>query len=130
MASYIEVIGFQMNGSDELAKTRNKLIEAADWSPTPTSNVSYVAANRLLIIADTDTAESIESNLPEKILCYVAVPSNKSGVSKKANAYNTADLSVKGYLGRFEAYFDSRESEPDHGDNNLARIFGLESGIV
>jgi ferredoxin len=132
MSSYLEVLNLDLSNDTVSGKLRQQVLQTLPWSPSPTTNVSYVAANRLLIIADMETAREIESALPEKMLVYIAVPADKSGAIKTANGYRCAGLSISGYLGRFEVLIDQhKEIRDDSGleSNNLANIFNISSGL-
>ena len=129
MSSYLDALNLTLAANSEIGKSRYEVLKSTPWAPTPTTNVSYVAANRLLIIADLETAQEIEQKLPEKILCYIAVPSKKSGAAKPANGYRCAGLEISGYLGRFEVLIDQHQDTDLEENNNLATIFNIPSGL-
>ncbi len=129
MSNYLQALNLSLSTESPSGKLRQQVLESTPWVPTPTTNVSYVAANRLLIIADLETAQEIETQLPEKILSYIAVPADKSGSAKPANAFNCAELVVSGYLGRFQILIDQRQDSDDGDNNNLAKIFNIPSGL-
>jgi ferredoxin len=135
MNNYLEALDLELDTTSDAGRIRHSILEATPWAPTPTSSVSYSSANRLLIIGDVENARDIESRLPEKIFCYIAVPSEKSGACATTNAYNCAELSVSGFLGRYDVYMDHLsgiDAQHDKGNldnNNLARVFNIESGL-
>ena len=132
MSNYLTALNLNLSAESQSAQHRQAVFESTPWSPAPTTNVSYVAANRLLIIADPDTAAGITARLPEKLLCYTATPSQRSGAGGSADAYHCAGLSVDGYLGRFRATIDPRDPDDEAaGDDhrNLASLFNIESGL-
>lgn len=128
MTNYLQALDLSLSAESDTAKLRNQVLEETPWAPSPTTNVSYVAANRLLIIADKVTAQDIESRLPDKILCYIAIPADKSGSPAFANGYYCADLTVSGYLGKFTVTIDSSDDN-DNEYNNLASIFNIQTGV-
>ncbi len=111
-------------------RLRQQVLQSMPWAPTATTNVSYVAANRLLIIGDEKMAAELESLLPEKILCYNAQPAQNSRIAKPLNGHLCAGLVVSGYLGRFKVLIDQHQTNKsqDQQVNNLANILGIESG--
>ena len=132
MSTYPAILDLNLSAHSESGKHRREVFESTAWVPAPTTNVSYVAANRLLIIADPETAKGIEARLPEKLLCYVAIPAEHSGAAMTANAHRCAGLSVDGYLGRFRVLIDQHDTDTataaaDH--NNLAGLFTIQSGL-
>ena len=131
MSNYLAALNLNLSAESEGGKHRREVFESTPWAPTPTTNVSYTAANRLLVIADPHTADDIRARLPEKFLCYVAIPSQKSSRAEVATAHYCADLSVSGYLGRFRALIDQHDATNPVADqhNNLANQFNIESGF-
>ncbi len=130
MNNYFEVLNLELDSSSKAGNIRQAVLEATSWSPTPTTNIPYTSANRLLIVGEIERASEIESRLPEKIFCYIAVPAEKSGSSATANAYRCSGLAISGYLGRFEALIDQENGgDPQNDNNNLAKTFNIESGL-
>ena len=131
MSNYLAALNLNLSADSASGKHRRAVLESTPWAPAPTTRVSYTAANRLLIIADPDTAAGIEARLPEKILCYVAIPAHDNGPTKAANAHRCAGLSVSGYLGRFRAMIDRPEAADSAApaSDNLANRFNIESGL-
>jgi ferredoxin len=129
MSNYLQALNLSLSAKSDTGKLRQQVLESTPWAPAPTTNVSYVAANRVLIIADLDTAQEIEQKLPEKILCYIAVPSKKSGSAKVANGFNCAGIEINGYLGRFTVLIDQHQDQNTDLDNNLANIFRIQTGV-
>lgn len=121
MNNYWTALNLNLPAESAREKHRRAVFEATEWAPTPTTQVAYTAANRLLVVADADTARGIQARLPDKLLCYAAIPSPQSGAGESANAHRCARLKVGGYLGRFVATID------DGGD--LAGVFGIQSGF-
>lgn len=129
MRNYLQALNLSLSTESPGSKLRQQVLTSIPWAPAPTTNVSYVAANRLLIIADMETAQEIASGLPEKILSYIAVPAGKSGSTKPANAFHCAGLAVSGYLGRFQVLIDQHQNSGVGDNNNLAKIFNIQSGL-
>ncbi len=127
MNSYLETLNLNLAHDSAIAQLRHEVLSAIPWEPTPTTNVSYVAANRLLIIAGQTLTQELRANLPDKILSYVAIPSDKSSVVLNADTYNCAGLVVSGYLGKFEVTIEGASSEGQK--NNLAKLFEIETGL-
>ena len=132
MSNYLTALNLDLSAKSESGKHRREVFASTPWAPAPTTTVSYTAANRLLIIADPETAGGVEARLPEKLLCYVAIPSQHSGPTTTANAHHCAGLIVSGYLGRFGVMIDRHDAgDPAVADarNNLAGLFNIESGL-
>ncbi len=131
MNNYLSVLNLNLSDESESGKHRREVFESTPWAPAPTTQVSYTAANRLLIIADPQTAGDIKARLPENFLCYVAIPSQKSSPAGGATAHHCAGLSVDGYLGRFRIRFDQHDATNPVADDdkNLADLFNIESGF-
>ena len=117
MNSYLDALGLNLNFDSSLGTARRTVLESTPWNPTPTTHVSYVAANRLLVIGSAEQAETVKRQLPDKIVVYVAIPGNHSKVSIELNSHNCADISVNGYLGRFEVYIDAKDDESKTEEN-------------
>ena len=134
MSSYWDALDLHLAADSDSAKWRRAALEAAAWSPQPTTRVSYTAANRVLIVADAATAARIGAQLPEKILVYAAIPAAQSGAAGRADSYHCAGLTVRGYLGRFQATIDGDgdDGDGDDGDDggrDLATVFDIRSGF-
>ena len=134
MSNYLTSLNLNLSAEDQDGRHRRAVFESTPWAPAPTTNVSYTAANRLLIIADSQTADDVQGRLPEKILCYIAVPARRSGPATAANAHRCTGLSVSGYLGRFRVLIDRRDTAeathpPEEHHDNLAGLFNIESGL-
>jgi len=127
MGNYLESLGLELSCDSAAARLRHEVLSDTPWAPTPTTNVSYVAANRLLIIAGLERAREIEATLPEKMMCYFALPAKKSHTAKVVNAHHCAGLAISGYLGRFKASINGISSAEQ--DGNLANIFNIETGV-
>jgi len=130
MSTYLETLNLDLDSTSEAGQWRRAALESTPWAPTPTTNVSYVAANRLLIVASLEDAGKVQSQLPDKILCYIAVPSENSGNNKEPNAFNCAGITVSGFLGRYEVLIDQGTGEDgENAADNLASIFSIETGL-
>jgi len=131
MSTYLAALNLNLSTGSRSAKHRQAVFESTPWAPDPTTRVSYVAANRLLIIAGPDIAAGIAAKLPGKLLCYNAIPSPQSGASANADAYHCAGLSVRGYLGRFRVMIDCHDDKRAGGDpgDNLADLLKIQSGF-
>ncbi len=131
MSNYLEALNLPLSAQSDAGKRRKQILQSTPWAPVPTTHVSYVSANRLLIIAGLETARQIEARLPEKLLCYIACPADKSGPATPANGYYCSGLAVSGYLGRFAVFIDEHPGADTATDanNNLASIFNIHSEL-
>ena len=128
MPSYLETIELDLKRNTPEAEVRYSVLSSIPWSPTPTTNVSYVASNRVLVIAELESGEQIESQLGERIQTFIAVPSESSSSSIGPNAWQVAGLELEGYLGRFSARLGDRvDGEEDVLD--LGRLMGIQNGL-
>lgn len=118
--NYFEALRLTLSADGAAAKLRRDALASVEWSPSPTAGVAYTAANRLLLIADAETAARIAARMPEKMLVYAAIPAKKNGSGDAPNFHFCADLSLRGHLGRFRA---------QAGGEDLAEIFRIESGV-
>ena len=122
MPNYYESLELDLDAQSEAGARRHQVLASLPWAPKPTTSVGYLAGNRLLIVADNETALEIESSLPDSVDCYIANPADKSGVTAKTNSHNCAGLKVTGYLGNFTVDIDSHLED----SSSLGSIFGLE----
>lgn len=131
MSTYLAALNLNLSAASRSAKHRQAVLESTPWAPAPATRVSYIAANRLLIIADPDIAAGIAAKLPGKLLCYNAIPAPQSGAGASADAYHCAGLSVRGYLGRFRVMIDRHDDQRASGDEygNLADLLNIPSGF-
>ncbi len=140
MSNYLAALDLNLSAAGESAGWRRVALESIPWAPAPAAGVSYVAANRLLIIAEPETARRIQAGLPEKLLCYTAIPAPRSEPGAADNARHCAGLSVDGYLGRFRVLTDPPAAAPAENaadtenptpaePDNLARLFDIPSGL-
>ena len=107
-----------------------KFLKALIWSPTPTTSVSYVSSNRVLIVAEKDLALDLESQLPEKMQTYLALLSSEFSPSAITNAWNVNELTVTGYLGRFSVSVKSTfQEKPEYTDTDLGKLFNIANGL-
>ena len=127
MGSYLETLNLNLPSHTDPGKNRLRVLRQVEWTPPSGTRVSYVSSNRILIVAGVEKAKAIRRQLPKNLLGYVAVPSRVSGELAMANGWKTAGLCLEGYLGRFTAYFDSRQG-PRRVVSNLGTVLGLENG--
>ena len=135
MSNYLETIDLPLKRESHLGEIRHQVLSTASWMPTPTTNVSYTSSNRVLVIADIDRGQDIASRLGERMSCYLAVPSDKNGVTLISNAWNVSEIALSGYLGRFTAELVEVDSAVDQTagaedpGNNLGKILGIKNGL-
>ncbi len=134
MTNYLDSIELTLSQATDSGRIRHQVLSTIPWSPTPTTNVAYVSSNRVLIIANLELAQSIESRLGEKIQVYIGIPSDRSGVSLAGNAWNVWSITLAGYLGRFIAHLadpgqNSIQGGDDDTDTNLGKILGIQNGL-
>lgn len=130
MSNYLDALEFRLPAQTESGKIRLDTLSQVPWSPTPTTMVSYVSSNRVLIIANETSALSIEEKLPEKMQAYLALLADESSVSKITNGWNISGLILQGYLGRFEAFIDLKDpAETARANNNLGLLFNIANGL-
>lgn len=128
MSSYLEATGLNFNTSGQF-QARYDLLGSTPWAPAPTSAVSYVAGRKLLIIGEMEQAIRVMESLGDRLNVYIAIPADKSGLASAAGAHHAAGLTVKGFLGQFEVLIDQHLERQDPGEQNLARLFDIESGF-
>ena len=130
MSSYFDALEISLSADTDVGKNRLQALKQVPWAPTPTTTVSYVSSNRVLIIADEARALMAQAKLPEKMQAYLALLTNESSVSKITNGWNVSSMQVKGYLGRFEAFVDGQNAdEQQDSDNNLGLLFNIANGL-
>ena len=128
MPSYLETIELNLTRKTPEGEARYSVLSSIPWSPTPTTNVSYVASNRVLVIAELERGEQIESQLGERMQTFIAVPSESSSSSIGPNAWQVAGLELEGYLGRFSARLGDRV-DGNEDVLNLGRLMGIQNGL-
>ena len=128
MPNYLEAIGLDLSAKTAAGQDRLAVLQQSAWSPTPTTSVSYVAANRILLVMDEESALRVEEQLGDQFLCYVVVRGEGSKLSAPGNVWQIDDLELSGYLGRFTARLpqgDGREG----GGSNIGELMGIASGL-
>ena len=130
MSSYLDAIDLVLPAKTSAGEVRQQVLSELSWAPTPASMVSYVSSNRVLIIASESLAMKIQAQLPDKMQTYLALIAAESSVSKVTNAWNTGEIQLQGYLGRFEAFLNSQDIQAgDEQDNNLGLLFNIANGL-
>ena len=124
MNNYYDALGLALTAHSEVGQRRERVLKAVPWSPTPTTRVSYIAANRVLIIASEEKALEIESRLPPKMATFLAILSDESGLSLISNGWRVEQLTLEGYLGKFSAV----EGAGDKEAVNLGGMFNIDGG--
>ncbi len=128
MSTYLDAIELELNRHTPAGEARYQVLSSISWSPTPTTNVSYVSSNRVLIIADLEKAREIESKLDQRLQTFIAVPSDTDSAAKISNGWNVANLYVEGYLGRFTARLGG-DVDAEDDSMSLGHIFGIQNGL-
>ncbi len=128
MSNYLEATGLNFNTSGQF-EGRYALFESIPWHPVPTSAVSYVAGRNLLIIGEMEQASRIVERCESGLNAYIAIPAEKSGFATSAHARHVAGLTVQGFLGHFEVRIDQHLDQPNASEQNLAKLFNIESGF-
>jgi len=128
MSNYLAATGLNFKSSGPF-QARHDLLGSAPWDPLPTSAVSYVAGRKLLIIGEMEQASRVTELLGDRLSVHIAIPADRSGLASAANAHHAAGLTVKGFLGQFEVLIDQHLEQQDPGEQNLAKLFDIESGF-
>ena len=130
MSSYLDALNLSLPAQTAAGKIRLQVLTQLPWAPTPTTMVSYVSSNRVLIIAEESNALAIEARLPKKMQAYLALDASQTSVSTITNGWNVSQLKLNGYLGRFEAFFESQEPNDSADSNaNLGLAFNIANGL-
>ena len=131
MNNYLEALDLNLPTKTDVGQIRQQVLIEQSWQPTPTSMVSYVSSNRVLIVANgMELAKEIENQLPEKMQTYLALTSNESSASAITNGWNVAQLQINGFLGRFEVFIDADLSDIPHDSQaNLGLLFNIANGL-
>jgi len=130
MNNYLDALDLELPAQSDAGKIRQQVLKQLSWQPTPTTMVSYVSSNRVLIIADETLARKIEGQLPEKMQTYLALSADKSSPSTITNGWNVFGLVLSGYLGRFEVYIDQQTPNATNSDEfNLGLLFNIANGL-
>jgi len=128
MRSYLETIQLELGTDTPVGQARNQVLSTVPWLPTPTTNVSYVASNRVLVIASLQQGKAIESKLGDRIQVFIAVPASSSSSLEASNVWQVNGLVLEGYLGRFTAAIGNEvDSQGDVFD--LGQAFGIQNGL-
>lgn len=128
MSNYLEATGLNLNTSGQF-QARHDLLASTPWTPAPTSAVSYVAGQKLLIIGEMEQASQVMESLGDRLNVFIAIPADRSGLASIAKARHAAGLAVKGFLGRFEVLVDQHLEQQEPGEQNLAKLFDIENGF-
>ncbi|MEJ2177455.1 MAG: 4Fe-4S binding protein [Gammaproteobacteria bacterium] len=128
MTSYLETIQLELGTDTPAGQVRHQVLSGVPWSPTPTTNVSYVASSRVLVIAGMQQGKEIESRLGDRIQVFIAVPASSSSSLDASNVWQVKELVLEGYLGRFTAAIGNEvDSQDDVFD--LGQAFGIQNGL-
>ncbi|MBX2869173.1 MAG: 4Fe-4S binding protein [Acidiferrobacterales bacterium] len=120
MSNYLDTIALTLTASSESGTAREQVLSAIPWQPTPTTNVSYTAANRVLIIGDGEEVEKIESTLPAPVECFSMDPAE--------DRFSGAKL--EGYLGRFSLHLPTgSHSQAESDQTNIGVMLGVANGL-
>ncbi len=128
MSDYFETIGLDLSAQTERGKARQAVLQGMAWNPTPTTLVSYSAANRVLLVMDEVTAVRLEKALGDRFVCYIAVPGDDDGLGARANAWRVDNLELVGYLGHFSARLGGDGERPET-ETDLGRMMGIANGL-
>lgn len=130
MSNYLDSINVGLPAQTDAGKIRLQVLTELPWAPTPTTMVSYVSSNRVLIIAEQSRALEIQAMMPEKMQTYLAFLTDDTSVSGVANGWNVSQLSLTGYLGRFEAFMDlPHQDEATGPENSLGLALNIANGL-
>jgi ferredoxin len=128
MSNYLKTIALDLSAETTVGKARRAVLESLDWSPTPTTSVSYVAANRVLLVMDEDSAMRVQERLGERFLCYIAVCSGNPGLTPRGNVWHVDGLVLNGHLGHFVARLKDDHGNPAE-EQNLGTMMGIANGL-
>ena len=128
MTSYLDIIDLPLQATTSSGRVRQKVLQELEWMPTPTTNVSYVSSVRVLIVADRETARLMASRVAEKLVCYFAIPGDKSAV-EDAKSWQVSGLALTGYLGRFNATMTNIDPGEDGKSADLGYRMGIGNGL-
>lgn len=128
MQSYLETLGLDLSAETTAGQIRHEVLSRTPWSPSPTTNVAYVAANRVLLVMDEALGHEVESALGDRFLCYIAVPEQTDRATSAANVWKTPGLQLEGYLGRFRAGLPG-EDGAGGDDAGLGQMMGIPNGL-
>lgn len=117
MSNYLETITLQLTAESEVGKHRSQVLTSIPWQPTPTTNVSYTASNRVLIIGSGEEVNKAKESLPAPIECFV--------LDLEDVRFSGAKLD--GYLGRFSAQLPGAGDEDT--ESNIGRMLGVANGL-
>jgi ferredoxin len=94
----------------------------------PTTSVSYVAANRVLLIMDEQSGLQVERQLGDGFLCFMVVRGEGSKLSSPGNIWQIDDLELSGYLGRYSARLPQAD-EGEDSSRDLGEMMGIANGL-
>lgn len=129
MSSYLEAIELNLPQQSVRGQIRHKVLASTLWSPTPTTNVSYVSSVSVLIVASQAQAQAIAERLEAKMVCYFAMPAAQSAASALANGWQVNAVTLQGYLGRFTASLGDMQVAADSAACNLGLLLGIGNGL-
>ncbi len=120
MSNYLETIALPLTADSETGAARKQVLSSIPWQPTPTTNVSYTAANRVLIIGKGEAVKTIKSTLPAPVECFSMDPDEA----------RFAGAELTGYLGRFSAHLPQTEQSHDEAEQlNVGMMLGVANGL-
>lgn len=128
MQSYLETLGLDLTAETTAGQVRHEVLARTAWSPSPTTSVAYVAANRVLLVMDEARGHEVESALGDRFLCYIAVTGQTDRVTSAANVWKTPELQLEGYLGRFRAGLPEKDGAGDDA-TGLGQMMGIPNGL-
>lgn len=125
MTNYLEILDLSLPTNTPAGKARQRVLAATSWTPTPTTIVTYVAASRVLLIADRDTAEFAAKHIVSPVQLYVADVQPQAKVFVEGTRIDLSEIQLSGYLGRFTAWF----GDPADRQSNVAYLLGISNGL-
>ena len=118
MSSYFETVILPLNAHSEAGKSREQILTNLPWAPTPTTNVSYTASNRVLIIGRGAEVELASSGINAPLETFVFDPDEKR--------YEGVNLT--GYLGRYALQVEQVKND-DSDSGNIGKAMGVANGF-
>ncbi len=128
MPGYLEILGLRLSATTAVGQARYEVLSAVPWSPTPTTSVSYVAANRVLLIMDATRGAAVEEELGERFICYTAVTDGDDVQPLPANVWRVPGLVLEGHLGSFRGRLPGVNPAADEPDS-LGMAMGIPNGL-
>ena len=133
MTDYRNALNLPLSNADAAGRARDVVLAATAWSPTPTTQVAYAAANRVLVVAELAVGEAFVAQLPDALTAYLAVPAAQTargdggGNNTRARVFRCAELTIDGHLGRFRARCRVDDGSDD-GMRDLGEVFAVTDG--